>query len=241
MNITDYIRKKIDRFPKDYIFTYGDFMGDVSNKQAVAKALNRMVLSGKIKRISKGRFYKPEITPFGILEPGIKQVVKDLLEKNGKNIGYLTGESVFNKFGLTTQISNNIQIGTNNIRSKLKRDKYYISFLKQKNSITEMNIEFLQILDCIRLIKKIPDSNILNSFEIIKELIMKYSEDQLNKLIYLSLKYPPSTRALLGLMLFKSDDKCFTKKLYNSLNPITIYKYPEIAKKYKNSNYWRII
>lgn len=67
MKITDYISYTIDRLPKGYIFTYADFSTEVDQKQAVIKALNRMVAAGKIVKLSKGKYYKPETTPFGIL------------------------------------------------------------------------------------------------------------------------------------------------------------------------------
>ncbi len=49
-------------------------------------SLNRLVSSEKIVRLSKGQFYKPEITDFGTLRPSEYQVVKDLLEDDQKII-----------------------------------------------------------------------------------------------------------------------------------------------------------
>lgn len=60
--------------------------------------------------------------------------------------------------GLTTQVSNTIQIGKNEIRPTFKRGRFTNSFIKQKNIITKENIPLLQILDTINQIKKIPDT-----------------------------------------------------------------------------------
>jgi hypothetical protein len=38
--------------------------------------------------LSKGRFYKSQISKFGELAPDTYQTVKDLIEKDGKLIGY---------------------------------------------------------------------------------------------------------------------------------------------------------
>jgi hypothetical protein len=97
MKTSEYISLTIDRLPKGYVFTYADFITEVNKKEAVIKALNRMVASGKIMKLAKGKYYKPETTPFGNLLPDQKQVVKDLLEENGKIIGYLTGYSIYNQ------------------------------------------------------------------------------------------------------------------------------------------------
>lgn len=102
----NYIELTIDRLPKGYVFSYADCITEVNKKEAVIKALNRMAASGKIAKLSKGKFYKPEETPFGNLLPTQRQVVKDLLEENGKTIGYLTGYSIYNQLGLTNQVSN---------------------------------------------------------------------------------------------------------------------------------------
>ena len=108
MKTSDYIANAVDRLPKGYVFTYSDFIITPSQKEAVIKALNRMALSGRIAKLSKGKYYKPETTPFGNLLPNQAQVVKDLLEDNGKISGYLTGYSIYNQLGLTTQVSNTI-------------------------------------------------------------------------------------------------------------------------------------
>lgn len=53
-----------------------------------------MVNSGKISKLDKGKYFKPEKTPFGILQPNQEQIVKDLLDEDGKTVGYLTGYSI---------------------------------------------------------------------------------------------------------------------------------------------------
>lgn len=53
MKISDYISLTIDRLPKGYVFTYVDFPAEVNQKEAVIKALNRMVATGKIAKLSK--------------------------------------------------------------------------------------------------------------------------------------------------------------------------------------------
>jgi len=241
LKVTEYIRNSIDRLPKGYIFTYEDFKVDVSQKEAIIKALNRMVNSGKIEKLSKGRYFKPEKTPFGALQPNQEQIVKDLLNEDGKVVGYLTGYSIYNKLGLTTQVSNVIQIGKNQTRPKFKRERYTIAFIKQKNIITKKNIPLLQILDSIKLVKKIPDTNIKASCLRLLEIIKNLNIDEKKDLIRLSLKYPPSTRALLGALLDVLENKSITSGLKESLNPITKYEIPGVSKALSKASDWNII
>jgi hypothetical protein len=240
LKTTDYIAYIIDRFPKGFVFTYADFNSEVSQKQALIKALNRMVISGKIAKLSKGKYYKPETTPFGDLLPNQKQVVKDLLEEKGKINGYLTGYSIYNQLGLTTQVSNTIQIGKNEIRPNFKRDRYTIDFIKQKNNITKDNIPLLQILDAIRTIKKIPDTTITNSCIRFIAILRQLKEKDLLLIMRLANKYPPATRALLGAMLdeIKSTK---TETLFNTLNPITKYKLAGAFSVLSTAEKWNIV
>ena len=224
MKTTDYIQYKIERLPKGYVFTYKDFITEVKTKEAIIKSLNRMAASGKIIKLSKGRFYKPEDTVFGTLPPEQYQIVKDLLEKDGKLIGYITGYGVYNQLGLTTQVSNTIQIGRNEPRPAMKRGRYKIAFIKQKNTITKENIPLLQILDSIRYIKKIPDATMASSCTRLLSIIKKMPDQDCSKLSRLGLKYPPATRALLGALLEQTMGTYQTEALKQSLNPITVFK-----------------
>jgi hypothetical protein len=199
-----------------------------------------MAASGKIAKLSKGKYYKPESTPFGDILPSQKQVVKDLLEENGKPVGYLTGYSIYNKLGLTTQVSNTIQIGKNDIRPNFKRERYTIAFIKQKNTITKESIPLLQILDAIRYIKKIPDSNTRSSCLRFLEIVKGLTEKEISILIRSAMKYPPATRALLGAILDENKTTS-TDILYNSLNPITKYKLTGASTVLSATEKWNIL
>ncbi|MCZ2129690.1 MAG: DUF6088 family protein [Bacteroidia bacterium] len=240
MKVSEYISFTIDRLPKGYIFTYSDFDTEQNSKEAIIKALNRLATSGKIVKLSKGKFYKPETTPFGKLQPNQAQIVKDLLESDGKVTGYLTGYSIYNQLGLTTQISNTIQVGRNEVRPAFKRERYTISFIKQKNTITKENIPLLQLLDAIRYIKKIPDTNIASACKRFLAIVKKLSEKDKNTLVRLALKYPPATRALLGALLEAVENLGLTEPLRKSLNPITIYKLSGVNKVLPVAEKWNI-
>jgi len=240
MKVTEYIEFKIDRLPKGYVFTYDDFITEVSKKEAVIKALNRMVALDKIAKLSKGKYYKPEGTVFGNLQPNQSQVVKDLLENDGKVIGYLTGYSIYNQLGITSQLSNTIQIGKNETRPEFKRERYTISFIKQKNTITKENIPLLQILDAIRFVKKIPDTNTASSCKRFLAILNDLSESDKTTMVRLALKYPPVTRALLGALLCESGESKLIDSLQKSLNPITVFKLPGVNKVLLTSEKWNI-
>lgn len=240
MKTSEYISFTIDRLPKGYVFTYADFTTEVNKKEAVIKALNRMVESGKIAKLSKGKYYKPESTPFGKLQPSQAQIVKDLMENDGKIIGYLTGYSIYNQLGLTTQVSNTIQIGKKEVRTAFKRERFTISFVKQKNTITKENIPLLQLLDVIRYIQKIPDTNPEFSCKRLLAVLKDLSEKDKNTMVRLAFKYPPATKALLGALLDELNESILAESLYKTLNPITKYKLA-VDKVLTKTEKWNII
>ena len=240
MNTVDYITFSIDRFSKGYIFTYSDFDTEATKREAVIKCLNRLAASGKINKLSKGKYYKSERSAFGALQPSQYQIVKDLLEKNRKIVGYITGYGAYNELGLTTQVSNIIQIGKNEIRPALKRGIYKIAFIKQKNKITKNNIPFLKLLDAIRFIKIIPDTTIDNTCCRLMAIIRKLADTELELIIKLSKQYPPATRALLGALIEKSIGKKKSEIIRKSLNPITVYKLSALETILPNAKNWNI-
>ena len=241
MNITKEIRKRISNFADDYVFTASDFDFGIDNQAAVVKALNRMAKSGEITKLSKGKFYKPRKTQFGELRPSAYQIAKDYIEKDGKLIGYITGYSAYNALGLTTQISSYIQIGTNQYRRSVKREKYIISFIKQPNPITKKNVDILRILDAIRFIREIPATTPDEACLRLKEIIRNLDDEQREVLLRCLLKYTSYVRALCGAML--EDIGCDSNLLVtikNSLNGVTEYKLPISESVLPTKQNWKI-
>src|SRR5690606_13482342 len=171
-----------------------------------------------------GKFYKPEISKFGELPPDTYQVVKDLIEKDGKLIGYITGYSAFNDFALTTQVPAILEIGMRKEKKAIVRGIYRIRFIRQDNAITKENIPLLRLLDCLRFFKNIPDTTPDNACQRLIYLIEKLNEQETSKIKKLVLKYTPQAIALLGAIFEITKPKEDTTQLFKKLNPITVYK-----------------
>lgn len=222
--MTDNIKNIIDKFELGYIFTSNDFPMTVDNPKGVNKILNDFVSQGYLRKLSKGRFYKPRISEFGELPPDTYQIVKDLLVKDGKLIGYITGYSAFNDLMLTTQVPAVLQIGMRKEKKAIVRGIYRIHFIKQENIITKDNIPLLRLLDCLRFFKIIPDTTPNKVCERLLYLLKEFDEQQVVKIKKLALNYSPQTIALLGAMLetlYPNED---TAALFKKLNPMTSYK-----------------
>ena len=224
LEMTDNMKSIIDKFETGYVFTASEFESTSKNPTAVSRILNGYVSEGYLRKLSKGRFYKPKIGKFGELPPGTYQIVKDLLVKEGKLIGYITGYSAFNDLMLTTQVSAVLQIGARKEKKAIVRGIYRIHFIKQENIITKENVPLLRLLDCLRLFKTIPDTSPDKACQRLLYLLKELEEQQIVKLKKLALNYTPQTISLSGAMLETLCPNENTEALFKKLNPMTVYK-----------------
>jgi hypothetical protein len=221
---TDTIKNKIDKFEEGYVFTTDDFNREIGCPIEVARTLNMLVKQGYLRKLSKGKFYKQKTSKFGELPLDTYQIVKDLMQKNGKLIGYITGYSAFNDFVLTTQVPAILEIGMRKEKKAIVRGIYRIRFIRQENTITKENIPLLRLLDCLRFFKNIPDTTPDNACLRLIYLIKKLDEQELSKIKKLALKYTPQAIALLGAILETIKPQEDTGLLFKKLNPLTVYK-----------------
>ena len=95
MIVANQIKTKIESFPEGYVFSLADFDLKGSSEIALAKLLSRMATKGEICRASKGKYYKPRNTIFGMIGPAYNELVKEFLIKDGIMVGYVTGTAAF--------------------------------------------------------------------------------------------------------------------------------------------------
>ena len=235
------IENKVLAMENDKVFSVADLGFPHDWYDNVRVKLSRMEKQGLIVKVSKGKYYKPRQTVFGTLQPSREEFVKDLLVKNGKTIGYLTGYAVWNKMGLTSQISNLIEIGVNQHRNKKRRGNYDIRFTLQPNPITRMNIPLLQILDAVKAVKIIPDATIDDTIRRLITLIGELSRKDANLLTILAEKYTPHTRSITGAILELGGYTELASKLKMTLHPSTKYNIGVSADVLPNRKNWNIV
>lgn len=234
------IENKVLAIENDRVFSFADLGFPYGWYDNVRVKLSRMEKQGRIVKVGKGKYYKPRQTIFGTLQPSREEIVKDLLVKNGKTIGYLTGYAIWNKMGLTSQISNLIEIGTNRHRNKKRRGCYEIRFVLQPNSITRTNIPLLQILDAVKAVKMIPDAIVGDTIKRLMVAIGDLSPKDASLLATLAEKYPPQTRSLTGAILELGGNVELSEKLRMTLHPSTIYKIGVSEDVLPNRKHWNI-
>jgi len=205
---------------------------------AYFRALSRMVKAGKLVRLGKGKYYKPKNSRFGALRPSETEIVKTLTQRGGKTVGYLTGNALYNQWGLTTQVPGKLTIARRSRLPEKEISGYKIKFAVRPFPFKGTDIPMLQLLDALTDIRQIPDTS---PATIVPSLVAKMKElqpSQLDKLTRLALEYPPSTRALLGSLLDTYFPGQKTELLQASLNPLTRYQLDGIEALVSNKSKW---
>lgn len=237
VSVAKITRDFVSKLEDGRLFTYDDIPS--ANKSTVAIELSRLLKKGTIKKVSKGKFYKPKKRIFGEIGPSSNEKVTSLL-KSTDGRSYETGFNGFRKLGLTTQVANEITIASNKQYKKVKLDNLNIKFVPKRIDAKDDEVYLVQILDALKDIKKIPATTPSEVIKYLKELIKKETIENQQKLTKFALKYTPRTRALLGAIFKDIGNKNSAYELKSTLNPLTSFKIDISDEVLKEKGYWNI-
>ena len=77
MSVAKITRDFIEQIAYTKIFTYNDIPSN--KKSSVAIELSRLLKKGVVKKIAKGKFYKPKQSRFGEIAPSDEEIAKSYL------------------------------------------------------------------------------------------------------------------------------------------------------------------
>jgi len=240
MTVSKKIDQRIQQLQAGTTFDYQTLLVERDEYAAATKALERLIKKGIIKRVSSGIFYKPKQTVFGTLKPNEEELLKTYLFEDGKRIAYITGLSLYNRLGLTTQVPKTIKIA-----SRDKRIYASVSTVKGKPvksyiDVTDKNYYLLELLDAVKDFNQIPDLNAESGILLLTERLRKLSENEITQIVQFALKYPPRARSLIGAILELIDNKLDLCLLKNSLNPLSEYEFNIKESVLPNALKWKI-
>ena len=240
MKVAQKIEKQITKIKDGTTFKYQQLSIESSEYNAAAKAIERFIEKGIIKRVSTGVFYKPKQTIFGELTPNEEELLKPYLFQNNKRIAYVTGISLYNRMGLTTQVPKNIKIASRDKRITISIGNIKGTPVKSYVDVTDNNFYLLEILDALKDFKKIPDLDKISAIKIISNRLKKLTPNETTQLIKCVLPYPPRVRAFLGALLEKIEVSFELSILKKSLNPLSEYSYGISKNLLSTTSNWNI-
>ncbi len=240
MTVARKLEKRIEKWQDGTTFKYQELAIAPEDYGAATKAIERLIKKGLINRASTGLFYKPKKTAFGNLKPKEEDLLKPYLFEGKERIAYITGTSLFNRMGLTTQVPKNIRVASRGKRIITKVGSLQVKPVKSYVEVTNDNYYLMELLDVLKDFKTIPDSE---KSQVIKFIIQKFktlSKKEQDKLIEIALKYPPRVRSLTGALLNDISPKEPVIRLKKSINPLTVYEFGIDNKILPNIEYWNI-
>ena len=223
MSISQTVQSRIDTLPPGQVFGYRDLPDYIEAPLAVAQTMSRMVSSGRVKRLSKGKFYIPRKGIMGPRKPSDSALVRSVLYDGERLRGYITGLALFNRLGLTTQIPRTVTVAVERGRQEKDFGTIRIKSVPSRFPVREADIPLFEFLDVLRDIKSIPDTDFNQVLLTLKNRILSLSKAECTRLVKLASEYDtPQVRALLGLILDSGGQDVATLK--RTLNPTTVYK-----------------
>lgn len=218
------ILEQIDNIPDGKIFTFRDLLFPLDKMANVAVILSDLSKDSKLVRVEKGAYYKPKKSSLGLGELPVFQD-EQIAYLSKKLNGYLTGGYIYNKMSLTEQVSQTITIAShtpvrpfrfNNLA--IKSVKAYVKDIPK----SETDLKLVRILDTIKDIKNIPATSPQEAYDrIFSYHLSCLSQKELEKIVSLSISYPPRVRKILGDMMEQNNSHDLMEYLVGTISPTT--------------------
>ena len=221
MSIATAVNQAIDRVTPGQKFGYEEFPQYRETPGAVVRAVNRSVDNGRLKRVEKGRFYRPRTGVLGDMPVSDEARVRDMLYRNGQRCGYITGPALYSRLGLSTQVPKTIAVATNRAAQTKDFGTIRIKLVPRRAPITDLTVPLLEILDSVRDAKKVPDASTGRVLKTLEKRLLDLAPAERAALQRLAMDYyNAGTKALLGLLLTHNGQGVLPK-LRPSINPTT--------------------
>lgn len=164
MKVSKIVEEKLKNLRYGKVYDYSIF-DEIKNRNALYVALNRLVEAKKIKRFSKGKFYKTKVleTDMG---NGQQYKYQSSVDNSSKwevilgEGGVVTGPALYNTKGLTTQNPFIVEISRYGIRKKrTKIAGENIQYKPLPVIATKANKKIIEFIDILANKKRIQDIN----------------------------------------------------------------------------------
>lgn len=240
MSIAAAVNQAIERAPAGRIFGYEVFPQYREAPEAVVRAVNRGVENRRLKRVAKGRFYKSRRGALGDVSISDQECLRDVMYRDGRRVGYVTGPALYNRLGLTTQMPRTIAVAVNGATRIKDFGTIRIRLLSRRAPISDSTVPLLEILDVLRDARKVPDASIGRVVQAMTKRLAECTAAERRRLQRLALAYYSSgTRALLGMLLTRLDLEVLPA-LQASLNPTTRFDLGLDPADWPESQAWNI-
>lgn len=197
------------------------------SEQAFYQTLTRLTQKGMLCHLTKGLYYRPRCSRFGVVPLG-EQAIVEHYTADGQ--GIVVGYRLYYQLGLTTQISKNVDILSN----VLQENKKTVSNVK----VSRLDLNFdaticnaIATLEILQNYRNIEDINHRQMAEYMRKFALNYSEDAIRTVLG-HRKYKKATIAFLAAFLGYWNTK---HTLQQYLSRLSAYAVPQMEEFYAST------
>lgn len=193
---------------------------NASEGNNVSVTLNSLQKDGKVIKLGRGVYYKPEMSKYGLGPLPVQE--KDIIAFVSKKYnGYMSGAYAFNLFGFTTQTATTICIATPTPQRPIKLGNYDFIFRKSYfgYEVGKESLKMLVFLDALTDSDRIPGIQSKDTLRTARIKLSSMIEEEIDEMIELSRYYPRRTRVRLYNIL--PDDNNRKTELKKTLSKYT--------------------
>lgn len=197
------------------------------SEQAFYQTLTRLTQKGMLCHLTKGLYYRPRCSRFGVVPLG-EQTIVEHYTAGGQ--GMVVGYRLYYQLGLTTQISKNVDVLSN----VLQENKKTVSNVK----VSRLDLNFdaticnaIATLEILQNYRNIEDINHRQMAEYMRKFALNYSEDAIQTVLR-HRKYKKATIAFLAAFLGYWNTK---HTLQQYLSRLSAYAVPQMEEFYAST------
>ena len=224
------IEELISRQPENKILTANQVYSQLPesfSEQAFYQTLTRLTQRGELCHLTKGLYYRPRRSRFGVVPLGEQNII-DHYTENGQ--GMVIGYRLYHHHGLTTQISKNVELLSN----VLQENKKTVGNAK----VSKLDLYFddticnaIATLEILQNYRNIEDINRQQMAEYMKKFALNYSEEAILTVLR-HRRYKKSTIAFLAAFLGFWNTK---HTLQQYLSRLSAYAIPQMEEFYAST------
>lgn len=188
------------------------------------KTLERMSKKGSLVHLTKGLYYRPKKSRFGVIPISEKEIVGHYTS-GGQ--GIVIGYRLYNKKGLTTQISKRVEVLSSAV-SEQKKNINNVCVTNSGIALTQDTIPVIETMEILQNYKSIEDISKSALAAYMREFALSYS-DAAAVFVLKNRKYKKSTIAFLERFLNYFGVK---NTLHQFLSALSSYAIPEMEEFY---------
>ena len=197
------------------------------SEQAFYQTLTRLTQKGMLCHLTKGLYYRPRCSRFGVVPLG-EQAIVEHYTAGGQ--GMVVGYRLYYQLGLTTQISKNVDILSNVLQENKKTvSNVKVSRLDLNFDATTCNA--IATVEILQNYRNIEDINHRQMAEYMRKFALNYSEDAIRTVLG-HRKYKKATIAFLAAFLGYWNTK---HTLQQYLSRLSTYAVPQMEEFYAST------